>query len=155
MTKGFDFEEAIALSVLLAALLANRKHFFREWRLFPSPLNLSWMLAISMAIGLIIWVISLAYRHIEYQHELWWSFAWHHDAPRSMRSLIGASIVVAPPLDSGVLPRSQRPELGNAQEFAEVSRIVAQTASTSAQLALLGDRRFIFSHDRLAVVMFG
>ncbi|GIX00968.1 MAG: hypothetical protein KatS3mg111_4300 [Pirellulaceae bacterium] len=47
------------------------------------------------------------------------------------------------------------PDLASDEELAEVTNIVAGTEATHANLALLGDKRFVFSDDRKAAVMFG
>jgi phosphatidylglycerol lysyltransferase len=156
LAKGFDYEEAALLSLLLVALIPCRKHFYRRGHLLAPALNAGWIVAIFMSLGLLIWLMLFAYRHVEYQSDLWWSFAYHGDAPRSLRGLVGVAVVLTLVGLSHLLrPRQAPPPTATASELAEVAAIVAHAESTNANLALLGDKRVIFSADRNAFVMFG
>ena len=79
--KGFDWEEAIILSVMLIALLPAKSQFFRHGALLRDRFTFGWFVAIAMAIGLTIWVMFFAYKHVEYQDDLWWKFAINGNAP--------------------------------------------------------------------------
>lgn len=156
LAKGFDYEEAIFLAIVLVALIPCRAQFFRHGRLFAAPLNAAWISAIVMSLGLLIWLILFAFRHVEYRDELWWSFAYNGDAPRALRGFVGAAtflmiIFVARLL----LPNRTIPDVATETEFEEAAAIVRSEEPTFGNLALLGDKRFIFSHDRKAFVMFG
>ncbi len=52
-------------------------------------------------------------------------------------------------------PASRLPNPPSADELQEIEAIVAKDERTNANLALLGDKRFVFSEDREAFVMFG
>ncbi len=156
LAKGFDYEEAIVLTLLLIALLPCRSCFYRRGRLLAPSLDTGWMIAFVMAIGLSLWLIMFAYRHVEYQNELWWKFAYHGDAPRSLRGLIAGAVVFSMYSLSRLLrPYQAPPAIASEAELEEVAKIVRGSEPTSANLALLGDKRFIFSEDRKAFVMFG
>ncbi|GIX00969.1 MAG: hypothetical protein KatS3mg111_4301 [Pirellulaceae bacterium] len=88
LLKGFDYEEATILLVLLLALLPCRKHFYRRGQLLAPKLTVGWIATIVISLGLILWVVLFAYRHVEYRDSLWWDFAYHGDAPRSLRGLV-------------------------------------------------------------------
>lgn len=156
LTKGFDYEEAIVLTVLLIALIPCREYFYRRGRVFAPALNASWIVAILMSLGLLTWLVLFAYRHVEYQGDLWWRFAYRGDAPRSLRGLV-AVIVVLTLVALGRLlrPHQAPPEVATKVELEEVASIVRRSESTCANLGLLGDKRFFFSRDRQAFVMFG
>lgn len=156
LAKGFDYEEAIILAVLLLAMLPCRRHFYRRGSLLRPSLTVGWISAIAISLGFLIGIVSFAYRHVEYSSDLWWEFAYRGDAPRSMRALLGAAIVLAL-LGVARLLRSRptAPAPANESELDEIATMVAASAATSANLALLGDKRFIFSEDRKAAVMFG
>ncbi len=101
-------------------------------------------------------VTPFAYRHVEYSDQLWWEFAYRGDAPRSLRALLAAAVVFALVAVAKLLrPHPVDPSLPTAAELAGVELIVADAQCTIANLALLGDKRFLFSDDRKAVAMFG
>jgi phosphatidylglycerol lysyltransferase len=154
--KGLDYEEALILSVLALILLACRKHFYRRGALFSASLTTGWIAAVMISMGLMVWLVFFSYSHVEYSHELWWEFAFRGDAPRSMRSLIGATVVIALFGISRLFrSRPSLPSLAADEELCEIANVVKTAESTNANLALLGDKRFIFSKDRRSAVMFG
>ncbi len=156
LAKGFDYEEATILAVLLAGLLPCRRYFFRRGSLFASAWTWSWFFGIAMSLVCLIWLIVFSFRHVDYSSDLWWSFAYHGDAPRSLRALLGVMVVLMLVGMTRLFQAQPRaPEIGGEAELEEVAQIVASARPTNAHLALLGDKRFIFSEDRKAFVMFG
>lgn len=156
LTKGFDYEEAAILSLVLLAMIPCRSQYFRPGRLLTSSLSGSWIAAVGLSLSLIVWLILFAFRHVQYDDQLWWSFAWHGDAPRALRGFVGASVVIVVFAVLRLLhPAAISPELPNENDMAKVALIVKSSDSTHANLALLGDKRFIFSDDEQAFVMFG
>ncbi|MCA9159243.1 MAG: bifunctional lysylphosphatidylglycerol flippase/synthetase MprF, partial [Planctomycetales bacterium] len=156
LAKGLDYEEAIMLGLLLVALIPCRAQFYRRGRVLAPSLNAGWIVAILMSIGLLAWLILFAYRHVEYQNELWWSFAYRGDAPRSLRGLVAFAVVlVLVALGRLLRPHQVPPAVATNAELEKVAAIVRGSETTAANLALLGDKRFIFSQDRKAFVMFG
>ncbi len=156
LAKGFDYEEAIVMLLLLVILLPCREHFYRRGGLLAARADVGWIVTIGMSIGLLVWLIFFAYRNVQYSDEMWWQFAYEGDAPRSLRALVGVSVVlcvvgVARIIRAHPVP----PELGTPDQIAAAAKIVAQSPRTQANLALLGDKRFIFSQDKQAFVMFG
>ncbi len=156
LTKGFDYEEAIILSLLLIGMIPCRSYFYRRGKLFTPSLSVAWISSVSVVIILLVGTLMFSFKHVEYSHSLWWDFAYHGDAPRSMRALLGASVLL---LLVGVArmlrPHADPPPIATASELDEVASIVNQCPQTNANLALLGDKRFVFSSDRKAFVMFG
>ena len=156
LAKGFDYEEAIVLLLLIFVLILCRKQFYRRGKLLEPSFDLKWIVAILLVFGLTVWLVVFAHKHVEYRHELWWRFAYNEDAPRSIRALVGASVPLA--LVSLVYllrPHARPPAAPTNQELAEVAVIVANSETTISNLALLGDKLFSFSQDRKAFVMFG
>ncbi len=156
LAKGFDYEEATILLLVCLALVPCRRHYFRRGRLLTASFNFNWILAVTMSLGLLVWLILFSFRHVEYSDQLWWSFAYHGDAPRALRGLVGAAVVLTLIGVSQLLhPAPAAPGLPDDHELDEAAAIVKSQSSTNGYLALLGDKRFIFSEDRLAFVMFG
>lgn len=156
LAKGFDYEEAIVLSILLIAILPCRSYFYRKGNLLAPSISVGWLASVAIALGLAFWLVLFAFRHVEYSNQLWWEFAYRGDAPRSLRALLAAAVVFALVAVAKLLrSRPAVPPLPTEAELTEVESIVKDSESTVANLALLGDKRFIFSDDRKAVAMFG
>ena len=158
LLKGFAYEQAIFMAIMFVALLPCRQYFFRHGRIFAASWNARWLMAIAMTAGLIIWLIMFSYRHIEYSNELWWSFTYGKtgEAPRALRAAVGgASVLVIVSLMQLFRTTGKVPEPATAEEMEKVESIIAKDENTAANLALLGDKRFIFSSDNESFVMFG
>ena len=156
LVKGFDYEEALILLTLCLALLPCRSQFYRRGHLLSPTYDYGWLAAILMSIGLMVWILLFAYRDVDYQNHLWWQFTYASDAPRSMRAMIGVTGFLAL-LSMSKLFRSQRhvPQVADQQQLQQLEPIVKASPVANANLALLGDKRLIFSGDKTAFVMFG
>ena len=94
LLKGFDYEEAAILSVILLAFLPCHKEFYRKAAIFGRRFEPLWFLMIAIVVICSIWVGFFSYRHIEYSNELWWRFTFHSDAPRFLRATSGVAVIV-------------------------------------------------------------
>lgn len=160
LLKGFDYEEATLLSVMLAALLPCRAHFYRRASLLDESFTAGWSLAIGLVVLGSIWLLFLSHRHVEYSHQLWWQFEFQSNAPRALRATTAASVLlVAIGLARLLRPTTARPRLPSDDELAQAERVIAAAPRTYAALALLGDKTLLFRNDGdgnpRAFVMYG
>lgn len=156
LVKGLDFEEAAILGIMLAILLPCRKNFYRKASLMTEYFSAGWIASISLVLLSSVWLVLFAYKHIEYAHELWWSFAFSDHAPRSLRGTLGAAVVCLVFSAVRLLrPAAPPDESPSKQDRETVANIVADSPFVSANLALLGDKRFLFSDSRKAFIMYG
>jgi phosphatidylglycerol lysyltransferase len=155
MVKGFDYEEAIALLLILAAIWPTRRYFYRKASLFSQPFNAGWIAAILITLGCSVWLGFYSYRHVEYAHSLWWRFAFSGDASRFLRATVGVVVFglffAVARLLRPVPP--QPPESGQ-KELEKAYAIVCNSTEVFAHLALLGDKRFLFSPEGEAFIMY-
>ena len=154
LLKGFDYEEATLLFVVVAILQYARPAFYRRAGLFDAPFARTWFAAAAIAVALSMWAGFFAYKHIPYSNELWWDFAWRGNAPRFLRSSAGAIVLLgavawwrliwAPvrPKGAGALPDDVRESA-----FAVASR-------ADSMLALTGDKQFLISVSGDAFIMY-
>ena len=153
--KGFDYEEAIALLLILAAIWPTRRYFYRKASLLSQPFNAGWIAAIFITLGCSVWLGFYSYRHVEYADNLWWRFAFSGDASRFLRATVGVVVFglffAVARLLRPVPP--QPPESGR-QELEKADSIVRNSAEVFAHLALLGDKRFLFSPEGDAFIMY-
>jgi phosphatidylglycerol lysyltransferase len=156
LLKGFDYEEATVLSVMLMTLLPCRRHFYRRASLFGERFTPEWVAAIVLVVLGSVWLGIFSYKHVEYSHELWWHFALSGDAPRFLRATVGAigSVLI---FATARLLRPAPPELAlpGPAELDKARVIVARAHNTSANLALLGDKALLFSGSGGAFIMYG
>ncbi|MEI8348336.1 MAG: bifunctional lysylphosphatidylglycerol flippase/synthetase MprF, partial [Pseudomonadota bacterium] len=153
--KGLDYEEAVVLGTLFFLLLPCHRYFNRQASLLAAGFSGAWFMAIFLAISSSIWLGFFAYRHVEYDHELWWEFSFDGDAPRFLRAMVGTQLIVLlfalaklfktrPPDDHATLQES--PEL--------IKNLVRSSPNTTATLALLGDKYFFFNQKKNAFIMY-
>jgi phosphatidylglycerol lysyltransferase len=91
MLKGFAWEEAIALALLLLALLPAR----REFHLSSSPPSqqyaAGWFVAVAVVLTTAWWLGLFSYKHLDETE--YWRFTLYGNASRFLRASIAVAIV--------------------------------------------------------------
>ena len=156
LLKGFDWQEALVLSVMLLLLMPTKACFQRSSSLLHMPFSQQWLGMIVIVLMASTWLGFFAYRDVKYSHELWWQFSFEGDAPRFLRALLLTSVLAVAfvlfRLFSIAAPKSLvKP---SAQELDEVTEIIINSKDTRGYLALLGDKYLSWSDDRSAFIMF-
>lgn len=156
LVKGLDWEEALLLGLLLAALIPFRSQFYRRSSLLAERPSLGWALAGLSVLGLSIWLGYFSYRHVEFRQVSWWQFAFRADAPRFLRATAGACGVAVAFLAARLL-RTARAEvrLPTAQELAAVRAVVRRSPEAAAHLALVGDKAVLLDEEKTAFLAYG
>ena len=95
LLKGFDYEEAALLLLVLLVLWRARPAFDRRAAFFETRFSAAWIAAVAGALGASVWLGLFAFKHVEYSHELWWQFELHGEASRFLRASVGAALVAA------------------------------------------------------------
>lgn len=156
LLKGFDYEEATLLGLVLAALLPCRRQFSRRASLLDEPFSGEWIAAIVLVLVGVGWLLLFSYKHVEYSRDLWWQFELSGDAPRSLRATVGAMLLLA--LWGGwrlLGPARPVAAVATTAELDRAAALAAQSPRASAQLALLGDKQFLFDDGGRGFVMYG
>jgi len=154
--KGFDYEEAIVLTVMLLLFLPCRSEFYRKASLMREPFTPAWAILIIAVVISSIWLGIFSYKHIEYSNQLWWRFAVNAEAPRFMRATMGAAIVVLfYSVTRLLLSRTVEPLPTEPETVRAVEDIVRRSRKTYANLAMLGDKSFLISESRNCFIMYG
>ncbi len=155
LLKGFDYEEAGILAVVLIMFAPTRKAFYRHASLLNVRFHPKWMVAILFAIASTVSLTLFSFKHVEYSDQLWWEFAFSTDAPRSLRALVAVGVVLlAYAVASLLAPARHRPQAPSAEELEDVRRIVEKSSVAESQIALLGDKNFLFNEKKNAFVMY-
>jgi phosphatidylglycerol lysyltransferase len=156
MLKGADYEEALFLALMLAALFPCRRHFYRRASLFSEPFSLGWTVTILLVMVSSVWLGFFAFKHVDYSNELWWEFTLAGDAPRFLRAAVGsAALVLFLTVAKLLRPVPADPELPNAEDLESARAIIGRVPGTAANLALLGDKALLFDDTRSGFVMYG
>ena len=155
LLKGFDYEEAIALAVMLGVLLSCRRYFYRKALIFSERLTSVWFATIVIVLIGSGWLGLFAYKHVEYSNDLWWHFSLYGNAPRFLRAMVGViGVALFFTMARLLHPASPNPSLPGQADLEKVSAIVRESSQTYTNLALLGDKAFLFSQKGNAFIMY-
>lgn len=154
LVKGFDFEEAGALALILAILQWTHAAFYRRTRFTAEALSPAWLATLAVVVGLSTWIGFFAYKHVAYQSDLWWDFSPKDDASRFLRAALASGVLVV----AAALWRLSRPASA-AHVVAEAgaepdAKAFALAERTEAYLAMTGDKLFLNSESGRAFVMY-
>lgn len=151
--KGYDYEEATILSLMLLALIPCQKHFYRRSNLIDQPFSASWYLSIIVAVSSTVWLGLFSYKHVQYSTELWWQFSLHGDASRFLRMTVGMVGFIS--LYSFLrLLKGSNPKDIEAYNQATVDSILRLSSHSYSNLAYLGDKRFFINQQQTALLMY-
>jgi phosphatidylglycerol lysyltransferase len=155
LLKGFDYEEAIVLGVVAVLLASARRRFMRRASLVEQHYSGPWVVAFFLVLATAAWLVIFAYRHLPYDNELWWQFAFHASAPRSLRGSLLA-VVIGAAYGLWRVLRPARPLFSppSSDELQQVAILIEKSEDTTANLALLGDKHLLFNAERTACIMF-
>jgi phosphatidylglycerol lysyltransferase len=156
LLKGFDYEEATIMSVMLIAFLPTRRYFYRKSAFFSETFSPFWLVTIVGILGTSFLIGVFSYKNITYSHDLWWRFTFSASAPRFLRAYLGASITV---LVASLLfllrPKKTAVSMVSDEDTALVRTLVRLHGDASAHLALVGDKRFFISPNSTSFIMYG
>jgi phosphatidylglycerol lysyltransferase len=155
LLKGLDFEEATVLMAIAGILQWTHPAFYRRTSFSAEVLTPGWLATVALAVGLSIWIGFFAYKHVDYQNDLWWQFGPHEDASRFLRAGLATAVVVI----GAALWRMLRPaDTASARRQPVVTEIsgtaLALADRSNAFLALTGDKLFLTSPSGRAFLMY-
>jgi phosphatidylglycerol lysyltransferase len=155
MLKGFDYEEATLLLIILAVLWRARPAFDRRAAFFETRFSAPWIAALIGAVGASVWLGMFAFKHVDYSGDLWWQFALHGDASRFLRASVGASVVLLLFAFARLIGYCPAEAPGPTQgDLQDAEKAIAAQTSTFPNLAFLKDKSLLFDDTRSAFVMF-
>jgi lysylphosphatidylglycerol synthetase-like protein (DUF2156 family) len=157
--KGFNWGQTATLALICLMILPLHPAFPRTSRLTRIEITPGWLfsaLAVVVGAGLLgRW----SFAHADYSDTPWWKVMADADATRSLRASAGAAILL---LVVGVWRLISTPATppivgDHDPDFEKVRAILAaaEEPEPSANLALLGDKRFLFSASGQSFLMFG
>jgi phosphatidylglycerol lysyltransferase len=155
LLKGFDYEEATVLGVVVVVLVSARGRFQRRASLIEQHYSGPWIFALLVVLMTVAWLVVFANRHVPYDNQLWWEFAFQASAPRSLRaSLLAAVIAAAYGLWRLLRPAKPLKRAPRTEDLQRAAALIAVGDDTTANLALLGDKNLMFNRERTAFIMY-
>ena len=155
LLKGLDYEEATLMALVLGLMWYGRKAFYRKASLTTQAFSPGWLLMIGIIILGSLWLGLFTYKHVEYNADLWWKFAFHADAPRFLRaSMVVVVLGCAFALYRLLRQNAIRPQLPDATALQQAQQVVANSPVADSALALLGDKYLLFSDSGTSFLMY-
>jgi glycosyltransferase 2 family protein len=159
LCKGFDWEEATALTVSFIVVVPFHEAFPRRARLTRMEISPGWMLSAAAAMAGAALAGWWSFQNLDYTDLSVLKVMGDHDAERAIRSTVAAAVLL---LGVGVwrllATPATPPVVGETDpDYARVNAILAKAecAEPHANLALRGDKRFLFSESGESFLMFG
>lgn len=148
-------ERTVFFLLALTALLMGEKLFYRRARLFANVLDIRWLLLTFATLCGFFWLLFLSYQGTTYSEALWWQFATNQQAPRGMRTaVVAVATLLIIYVINALRPPKQAPDLPDSAEISLARDIIAQQDQASANFALGGDKRLLFSANKNSFIMF-
>jgi len=156
LLKGFDYEEAIVLLLVLLVLWRARPAFARRAAFFDTRFSAGWIAALAGALIASVWLGFFAFKHVDYSRELWWQFELRGEASRFLRASVGAALALllfALARLVGHAPHDA--PVPTEADLVDAGRAIAAQPATAPFLVYLRDKAILFNHSRTAFVMYG
>ncbi len=156
LLKGVDYEEAAVLAVILATLIPCRKYFNRKASLLAEPFTPGWIASVGLVLLTSLWISIFSHKHALDSTDMWWVLTSFAHTPRSFRATF-AAVVACLLLAVNRLLRPAPPRMPSVvtdEEWDVIRATVRLSRNTAANLALLGDKHFLFSPTRRSFIMY-
>jgi phosphatidylglycerol lysyltransferase len=155
LLKGFDWEEALLLSITAILLALFRPYFYRTSRIMELPFSPWHLVASACVLGASVWLMFFVYQDIPYEHQLWWQFELNADAPRGLRAALGCALLFGVTLLVWLL-RAAPPAitLPESTELDLAAAIVKASDQADGGLALSGDKALLLHPEKDAFIMY-
>jgi phosphatidylglycerol lysyltransferase len=159
LLKGLNWEETATLATLALLLSPFHSAFPRKARLSRMEITPGWLVSALCAVagtGLLgLW----SFQHADYADMPWWRVMVDADAARAVRAWAGAAVALFAFGLWRLFASAATPKITSETDpdFAKVRCILsrAEVAEPASNLALLGDKRFLFSASGDSFLMFG
>ncbi|WP_188152066.1 bifunctional lysylphosphatidylglycerol flippase/synthetase MprF [Teredinibacter waterburyi] len=145
----------VFLLAMIAIITMTHREFFRGGELIERSVNFNWMVCVVLVIAASVWLGIFAHRHTEYSNELWWRFTFKGDAARMLRAEFLVIVLFIVYLTMRILrgqPTSE--ESCSPDQLPLIKTIIAQNKNCEANIALLGDKKFLIDPNNDAFIMY-
>jgi phosphatidylglycerol lysyltransferase len=155
LLRGLEIEQALILALVLLVLWLGRRAFYRPAQILAQRFTPAWIVSLAIVISTAVWIGFFAYRHVDYSHSLWWTFAFEADAPRMLRASLVVVLLAAAFLAMNLLrPARPEPAVASAEDLARARGMIASCSQAMANAVLSGDKRLLFGTANDAFLMY-
>lgn len=158
VTMFIHRDSALHTALLLALAVLTwlaRAEFYRGRSLREELFDAAWVLNITLVLAVAIGMGWFVHGHQEYSDQLWWQFSLSGDASRWLRASLMMMIIVG--VFAGLRLLRARPldgATGQGVPLPQIKPIIQLSANSNANLALLGDKQFLFHPAGDAALMY-
>lgn len=151
--RALDFEEALFLGMLALAFIPSRKYFYRKSSLFSERFTPQWIAACALVVlaSIVLGLISYRVRHVNPGF-----FNLRYEEGRFLRATAGTMGVL---IILGAMwllrPARMLPPPPTEADFQKAGGLASRSVEAAAQLAVLGDKRFLFNESGTGFIMYG
>ncbi|MDQ8187560.1 bifunctional lysylphosphatidylglycerol flippase/synthetase MprF [Pelagicoccus sp. SDUM812002] len=155
LLRGDGFGAFAVLAVMATVLAPCRRYFYRKSSLLELNMESGSILAVLLAVASSIYLGFFVYHHGAYETQSWWQFEFDAEKPRFLRTSFAIALLSLL-FALYKLVHTARPDAGESfwKKREAVERVLANSPVASANLALMGDKRFFFNDDETAFIMF-
>jgi len=155
LLRGLQIEQSLVLALVLGVLWLGRRAFYRPAEIMAQRFTPTWIMSLTIIISTAIWIGFFAYRHVDYSHALWWTFAFEADAPRMLRASLVVVLLAAAFLATNLLrPARPDPGVASSADLERARGLIAQCPQALANAVLSADKRLLFSNTGDAFLMY-
>lgn len=152
--KSFGIEEASVLGIVLVLLLLTHDQFYRRATVFELGFTVEWVSLLTVILALTLWLGLFSYKDTPHSPSLWWYFALDGGYSRFLRSALTISLLMTGAAFVNLLRPDPQPKRPTRDTLEKLQRIIEQSWSPLANLALLGDKRILLSDSGDAFLMY-
>lgn len=157
--KGLVWEESAALAALTVIMLPARPAFWRQAALSRMELTPGWLVSMAAVLAGATLYGWWSFSHVDLHAVPWWRSLADSDINRSIRASSGAAILLFVVGVWRLIATPSTPKVAG-EDDPDLERVrailaTAEDAEPASRLALLGDKRFIFSPSGESFLMFG
>ena len=154
LVKGVDYEEAAILLLIAGLLQLSSTAFYRKTTLTSALGSPRALLSVAVALALATWIGFFAFKHVTYQDDLWWQFAWRGDASRFLRASFATAVALTCVAVTQWFGYARPKREEHAPDTELPAPALVHANRTDAMLAYTGDKRFLRSPGGEALLMY-
>ena len=155
LASGVAIGEATLIAFVIVVLVLARHQFKRRASLLSEPLTARWLAGVAIVIVISAGLLLFAHEDMQFTRDLWWELAFDAQAPRGLRAVVGAGVIAM----ALTVWRLLRPPTGRLTpathaDLQSAACIVRNQERANANLALVGDKSFLFSGTGASFMMY-
>ncbi len=156
LLKGFDYEEALLLGLIMIFLYGTRSAFYRRYPPINRELYRGWLLVLAVILALTVWLTFLFMGDDGYSSHLLWQFDIEDDSARALRALLAVGVVVVWMAGRKLfIPSPKPPPPMTEADMQKAREIIAKATDSQACAVLIGDKHILFSASGNSFIMYG